>query len=165
MFAHKLVRTIELHANELASRLLDTVKNDPELAEYQMVPEGELKEYVYEIYRHLGNWLLGKDTHEIQRRYLIIGARRAAQGVPLSQVIRAISFTRDNLWTFLKKDTLIDRPIEIFGELELLQLLDQFFEQAMYYAALGYEEMSVTSKNQEAEQQAEHTELAETART
>jgi hypothetical protein len=31
----------------------------------------------------------------------------------------------------------------------------------VYYAALGYEEMSVTDKNQEAEQ----TELAETART
>jgi len=161
MFAHKLVRTIELHANELASRLLDTVKNDVDLAEYQLVPEGELKDYVYEIYRHLGNWLLGKDTQDIQRRYLIVGGRRAAQGVPLSQVIRVISLTRDNLWTFLKKDTLIDRPIEIFGELELLQLLDQFFEQAMYYAALGYEEMSATGKNQQAEQM----ELAETART
>jgi hypothetical protein len=161
MFAHKLVRAIELHANELASRLMESVRKDPELAEYQMVPEGELKDRVYEIYRHLGNWLLGKDTREIQRRYLIIGGRRAAQGVPLSQLIRAINLTRDNLWTFLKKDTLIDRPIEIFGELELLQLLDQFFEQAVYYAALGYEEMSMTGKNQEAEQ----TELAETART
>lgn len=161
MFAHKLVRAIELHANELAARLLETVKNDPDLAEYQMVPEGELKDRVYEIYRHLGGWLLGKDKVDIQERYLIIGGRRATQGVPLSQLIRAISLTRDNLWAFLKKDTLIDRPIEIFGELELLQLLDQFFEQAMYYAALGYEDMSVTGKVREAEQ----ADLADVART
>ena len=161
MFAHKLVRTIELHANDLASRLLEKVKNDSELAEYQMVPEGELKDRVYEIYRHLGGWLLGKDKVDIQERYSIIGGRRATQGVPLSQLIRAIWLTRDNLWTFLKKDTLIDRPIEIFGELELLQMLDLFFEQAMYYAAQGYEEMLLSGKSQEAEQM----ELAETART
>jgi hypothetical protein len=160
MFAHKLVRAIELHANELAARLLETVKNDPELAEYRMVPEEELKDRVYEIYRHLGGWLLGKDKVDMKERYLIIGGRRATQDIPLSQLIRAISLTRDNLWLFLKKDSLIDRPIEIFGELELLQLLDQFFEQAMYYAALGYEDMLKTGKVRDEEQ----SEMAEIAR-
>jgi hypothetical protein len=28
---------------------------------------------------------------------------------------------------------------EVFGELEMLQLLDQFFDRAIFYAAVGYE--------------------------
>ena len=156
MFAYQLVRTIELHANQLASELLGKVQTDPELTEYQNVPAEELKERVYEIYRHLGNWLLGKDQRDIKLRYMVIGGRRAAQRVPLSQLIRALSLTKENLWQFLKRDSLIDRPVEIFGELELLQLLDQFFDRAIYYAATGYEEMSFP---------VEEKELVATART
>jgi hypothetical protein len=33
----------------------------------------------------------------------------------------------------------MDRPVEVFGELEMLQLLDHFFDRAIYYAAVGYE--------------------------
>jgi len=29
--------------------------------------------------------------------------------------------------------------VEVFGELEMLQLLDQFFDRAIFYASLGYE--------------------------
>jgi hypothetical protein len=33
----------------------------------------------------------------------------------------------------------MDRPVEVYGELEMLQLLDHFFDRAIYYAAVGYE--------------------------
>ncbi len=46
---------------------------------------------------------------------------------------------KDNLFDFLNREAAIERPTEVFGELEILQLLDQFFEQAVYYAAVGYE--------------------------
>jgi hypothetical protein len=29
--------------------------------------------------------------------------------------------------------------VQIYGELELVQLLDQFFDRALYYAVVGYE--------------------------
>jgi hypothetical protein len=40
---------------------------------------------------------------------------------------------------FLQRESLPERPIEAFGELEMLQLLDQFFDRAIYYASVGYE--------------------------
>jgi len=43
------------------------------------VPESELTEKVYDVYRHLGDWLLGKTEADIEGRYLEVGARRAAQ--------------------------------------------------------------------------------------
>ena len=64
------------------------------------------------------------------------------QGLPFSQVASAIILTKDTLWDFLMKETIVERPVEIFGELEMLQLLDQFFDRAIFYAALGHEEVT-----------------------
>jgi hypothetical protein len=100
----------------------------------------ELKERVYEIYRHLGEWLLGKNELDIEHRYREIGARRARQKVPLSEVVQAIVLTKENLWEFLKSEAVMDRAVEIMGELELLQMLEMFFDRAIYFAAVGYEE-------------------------
>ena len=95
---------------------------------------------VSEIYRHLGEWLLDKSEADIEQRYIRIGSRRAQQGVPLSQLIWAIVLTKENLWEFiLNNESYPDRPVEIFGKQELLQLLDQFFDRAIHAAALGYE--------------------------
>jgi hypothetical protein len=69
-----------------------------------------------------------------------IGARRARQSIPLSEVVQAIVLTKENLWEFLKSESVMDRAVEIMGELELLQMLEMFFDRAIYYAALGYEE-------------------------
>ena len=139
MLAYRLVRFIELHAESLAATLLERVQKSPFTPGYSNVPAEELKQRVYEIYDHLGEWLMGKSEADIERRYMEVGARRAHQNVPLCQLIWAITLTKDNLWDFLKKQLVLDRPVEIFSELEFLQLLDQFFDHAIYYAAVGYE--------------------------
>src|SRR5437868_9697927 len=86
MLAYRLVRLIETHSDALAAGLLQKVRNSPLLLDYQNVPADELKQRVYEIYRHLGDWLLSKREDDIERRYREIGAKRAAQHVPLSQL-------------------------------------------------------------------------------
>jgi len=142
MLSNRLVRLIETHANALALSLSEKVQASGQLSEYHKVPIYELNARVYEIYHQLGDWLLERKEEDIERRYTVIGSRRAAQGVPLSQLIRAIVLTKQNLWEFLKREAAVDNPIEVFGAQELWQLLDQFFDSAIYYAALGYEQSS-----------------------
>lgn len=139
MTLYRLVRLIETNSNVLASCLLTHVQNSEATPEYARVPAEDLKERVYEIYRHLGDWLMTKDELDLEQRYLRIGARRAKQNVPFSQVAWAIVLTKDNLWEFLRTQSEMDRPVEAFGELEMLQLLDHFFDRAIYYAAIGHE--------------------------
>ena len=143
MLAYRLVRLIETHSDALAASLLQRVQDSPRLSDYRRVPPEELKQRVYEIYRHLGDWLLSKSEQDIEHRYLEIGGRRAAQQVPLSQVSWTIIVTKENLWEFLKKESVMDRPTEVFGALEMLQLLDQFFDRAIYFASVGYEQYRV----------------------
>lgn len=151
MILYRLVRLIETHSEALAACLLERVRNSEATPDYKKVPPDELKERVAEIYRHLGEWLMHKDELELERRYFGIGIRRAKQHVPFSQVAWAIVLTKDNLWAFLTTESTPDRPVEVFGELEMLQLLDHFFDRATYYAALGYE----TELAQEAAQTAD----------
>jgi len=140
MFSYRLVRLIESHADALAGGLEEKVLDNAQVAHFRDIPAHELRERVYEIYRHLGEWLLGKNELDIEHRYREIGARRARQAVPLSEVVQAIVLTKENLWDFLKGEAVMDRAVEIMGELELLQMLEMFFDRAIYYAAVGYED-------------------------
>ena len=139
MLAYKLVRLIETHSEALSASLLAKVQNSELTRSYRNVPPEDLKDRVFDIYRHLGEWLLGKGGFDIELRYEEIGTKRVHQGVPISELIWVIILTKENLWEFLQKESMPERPIEAFGELEMLQLLDQFFDRAIYYASVGYE--------------------------
>jgi hypothetical protein len=139
MLAYRLVRLIETHSDALALGLMEKLQNCEKTRDFVNVPQEEFRQRVYEIYRNLGEWLLGKSEADVERRYTEIGRRRQAQNVPLSQLLQAIVLTKEHLLEFLKRNAVTEKPVEVFGELELLQLLDQFFDRAMYYAAVGYE--------------------------
>jgi hypothetical protein len=52
----------------------------------------------------------------------------------------ALLLSRDHLWHFLRHQSFADNVVALYGELELQRLLNQFFDRALYYAVLGYEE-------------------------
>lgn len=140
LLAYHLVRLIENHADDLANGLSQQVQSSPRTVDFRrLVPAPDLKLRVYEIYRDLGDWLLKRTEGDIERRYREIGTRRAMQGVPFSQLAYAIILTKENLWNFLLKNAGVDRTIEVYGELELLQQLAYFFDRAISYAAAGHE--------------------------
>ena len=139
LLAYRLVKLIESHSDGLARSLFNRYRQCDKCTAYVNVPDNELTEKVYGLYRHLGEWLLGKNEPDIETHYLEIGARRAAQGVPISQVVWMICLVRENLWDYMQKHAELEHPAEIFGEMELLEMLDKFFNLAIYYAALGHE--------------------------
>lgn len=142
MFAVRLVQLIETHADKLSEASIRKLKNADECREFlDKVPAHELKHRTYEIYRHLGDWLLSKTLSEVEERYIGIGARRARQGVPFSGVMFAIQTTKHVLWDYLLLEGLLE-PEDLIGEMELVRSLEQFFDRALYYAAIGYEQVT-----------------------
>ncbi len=140
MLATRLVRLIELHADELSQRLIRKLEEDARCRELRKVPVEELRARSYEVYRHLADWLVRKPETDLQQAYVEIGARRARQDVAFSHVLFALTATKEELWRFLQDEGVITQPTELFGEMELFRLLDQFFDRALYYAASGYEQ-------------------------
>jgi hypothetical protein len=49
------------------------------------------------------------------------------------------------LWDYLQQESLLEGPIELLGDMDLLHSLERFFDRAAYSAAVGYEAL----KNQE----------------
>jgi len=143
MLALRLVRLIESHADQLSRDLIHRLEHDPRCFELRKVPKEELIRRSYEIYRHLSDWVLQKSEHELEHTYRELGVRRAAQEVALSQVLYAILATKEQLWKFLQDEGVVTNPVELFGEMELFRLVDQFFDKAVCYMAAGYEHARV----------------------
>ncbi len=141
LLAYRLVRLIETHADKLADGALKMLQESEKTRSFAKADAKEdFRKAVYEIYTHLGEWVIGKSEEDIARRYTEIGRKRASQGVLLSELNWAIVIAREALWEFLKAEDTLERPTEVFGELKLLQMLEQFFDRAIYYAAVGYEQ-------------------------
>jgi hypothetical protein len=139
MIALRLVRLIETHSDQLAEGLLHKLERSSRAADLRRVPGREIRERACEVYRNLSDWLLTKTDEDIERIYRPLGRRRAEQKVPLSALCWALIMTEENLWDFLEMEGMREKPLEILGGFELLRLMDQFFDQAVYYATVGYE--------------------------
>jgi hypothetical protein len=139
MLALKLVHLIEAHSDKLAANLTARVKNSPRTKTFASVPDLELHQRVYEIYRHLGEWLLDKTESELESFYTALGEHRASQGVAVSDFVWALVITKETLWEFLRSGAMADKAMELFGELELVLSLDQFFDRATFFGLRGFE--------------------------
>jgi hypothetical protein len=146
MIALRLVRMIEANSEKLSAGLLDKILSSDRTRGFRSVERKELQAGVHDIYQHLSEWLLTKTESDIELRYTQIGQRRAAQGVSLSEWVWAIIITKDHLWGFLQREALVDGVVELFGELEFLRLLEQFFDRALYYGSQGFERTRESAK-------------------
>jgi hypothetical protein len=131
MIAVRLVHLIEKHSEELTEELLRKFQTSPRTSDLRKVPVQELRNRSDEILRNLSDWLLSKSNTDVECRYREIGALRACQN--------------EHIWNFLQREGFLRGPLEIFGEMELLRLLDQFFDRAICYCAEGYEKAKLAT--------------------
>jgi hypothetical protein len=140
MLGIKLVRLIEKHSEALSRGLIKELRESERTSDYRNIAARELQLASSEVYRNLTEWLLQKTEGDIAQRFRFIAAQRAAEGIRLHQLVWALILTRDHLWQFLRREAIADNIVELHGELELDRLLNQFFDRAIYYAIVGYNE-------------------------
>jgi len=140
MLGMRLVRLIEGHSDELSLGLSEQIRKSERTSDFRKILPQELQLAATEVYRNLGEWLLQKTEVDIAGRFKAIAARRAEEGISLHQFVWALMLTRDHLFQFLRREAFADTIVELHGELELHQLLNQFFDRAVYYGIVGYEQ-------------------------
>jgi hypothetical protein len=79
ILTYKLVHLVQYHADTLAASLLRRAEMSERAESYRNVSTVELKEPVYEIYHHLGTWLVDKSETDIEQQYMTIGSRSATK--------------------------------------------------------------------------------------
>jgi hypothetical protein len=144
-----MIQLIESHAEKLATDLMNRLRASEKCRELvRNVPASELEMRNREIYRHLSDWLLLKTELEIEEQYVGLGLRRAQQGVPFSDFLYALACTKECLWEYLEREGLLEDPVELLGDLNLLHALGRFFDRIAYSSAVGFERFRQQAYNQ-----------------
>lgn len=148
MLGMRLVRLIEAHSEALSRKVTELIRTSDRTADFRGIRQEDMQRRVAEIYRNLGEWLLQKTELDIASRFKSLASRRAAEGIRLPQLIWALMLTRDQLLHFLRYEALDDNIVALHGELEVYQLLNQFFDRAVYYSVLGYEAAAAQNRTE-----------------
>lgn len=139
MLSARLVHMIEDHAEELFRGLLDDLQSNPRTPSYHDLNREELRARLYDLYRHLGRWLSDATEDHVETVYGELGRKRHAEGIPLSEVVFALTLAKYHLRDFIRTRGLVDSAVELYQEQELHRLVGRFFDRAVYHTVRGYE--------------------------
>jgi hypothetical protein len=140
MVGNRLFQIVERHSMELSVNLARKLRTSERTPGYRAIPEEDLVKLALQVYENLSDWLLTKTVSDIELQYSQLGERRAKEAIPLSQLIWALLMSKEELWNLLLRERMADRILELYGEREFAIMLDNFFDQALYFGARGYEQ-------------------------
>jgi hypothetical protein len=152
MISLRLARLVEGHSEEITSKLIKRLRTSPRTVGMHTVPELELRIWMMELLQHLREWLLTRTDADIEFHYRCLGVHWASQGATLAGCCWTLVIAKDYLGEFLQEQALALSGVAIFGRLELLTLLNHFFDHAFCHLVEGYEE-SERSKVRAGEEQ------------
>jgi len=139
MLSDRLVRMIEHHAEELTRALVENLQSNPRTVSYHRLSREALHTRTYHVYKDLGLWLNSKAEEDIEATYTELGKKREAEGVPISEVVYALTLTKYHLRDYIRAAGLVDSAVDLYQEQELHRLLGHFFDKAIYYTVRAYE--------------------------
>lgn len=136
----KLVKLIEKNAKQLSTNWLSDVKKHPHTPTYHTYNEEELYNRAFDVYSRLNKWISRETSkEEIYRHFFALGNQRHKEGFALSEVIQALIITRRHIWLKVMSEGFIDTALDMYRALELNNRVVLFFDRAIHYTAVGYE--------------------------
>ena len=143
MRALKLIQHMKTNAERMTDEVLRKIRDSERCSELLVaVSAEEQKQSTLNVYRDLTAWLGTESDATIEQRYTSLGALRSRQGVPFSNLYWAICIAHEHLWAYMQEECLLEEPVEFWGGVNLLRSLTQFFNRALYFALLGYEQVA-----------------------
>ena len=143
MLSVRLVQMIEDHAEDLTRELIQDLQNNPRTPQYHRLTYEELHYRAHTVYRNLGHWV-GQGSEElIAANYGDLAVRRQAEGVPLEELVFALTLTKIHLYAYVRRTGLMDSVVELHQEAELRRLVGHFFDEAIYFAVKAYQREAI----------------------
>ena len=153
MLSVKLIKLIETHAESLAREVVTDLVTNEHTPAFHDIAKSELEPRIFKLYHNLGNWVADPDSNAIRAEYEEWGQTRGHQGFPASEIVYSLILTKKHLRRYIRDYGYAaftnDRansgeltPLELYGIQQLNYAVGDFFDQALYYVALGYEVQS-----------------------
>jgi hypothetical protein len=139
--SRKLVDLIERSADELTTSYIDDLRRDPRMPSYQEFDQKEIYKRAFRVYSQLGKWISQETTKEEVRSYwTALGRQRRREGFPFPEIVLSLCHIRRLLWAKIQASGLLDTALDLYQAMDLQHRVLVFFDRAIYYAAVGYEE-------------------------
>ena len=150
MISAKLIELIEIHATGLTKDVAHDLTTNDRTRGFRAVPVEDLEQRIFQILHHLGNWIGDPKDERVQAEFGSWGRRRFDQGIPLSEIVYAIIVLKQHLRRYIHDNGLVDAafprtesdyvlPMHLHSLQDLNVRVGQFFDEALYHLACGYE--------------------------
>ncbi len=139
MISKRLVEEIERQAPKLTGELIEAIRQDKRAEAYHAFATEKLRELAADLYQNLGGWLHSRSEFALEQHYVKVGRDRFHFGIPLEQVIFALTFAKAKLLQFINGSIAGDSS-ELSLELQLVSSISHFFDKVIYHVAAGYED-------------------------
>jgi len=139
MLSAKLIQMIEEHADTLSKAVVRQLRSNARLPALGQLPEGELRDRALDILRRLGHWLAESNEKEISSHFGEVGRRRAAQHIPLHEVIYGLQLLKRRILHFARDQGIDLTTLQLYAEEELEHQVGIFFDTVIYEVARAYE--------------------------
>jgi hypothetical protein len=141
MISERMIAMIKENADELTKRLCKDLLSREETKSYRTLNEDLVYERVFDVYNRLDSWLIkDKAKGEIHNHYTKLGAKRLKEGIPLHEVVMALMLIKRHLWLYVLEKHFFDTSYEFQQALEFNNRVVLFFDRAIYFTTMGYEE-------------------------
>lgn len=140
MLSATLVQLIESHWREIASRVIQAIRTQPEMASLAKKSDMELREWCQAILENLGYFLGDSNPEEIERRYRTQGRVRFEEQIPLHEAVLRTQVLKTKIEGFVAEQGYPRTAVQLYAEEELDHRLAHFFDAMLYHLVSGYED-------------------------
>lgn len=130
---------VQEYGEEIASMWLEALRISPQTPSYGVVSDEELVTASEFALTQVQEYFSGKPSEaDIGAYFHRLGATRAAQGLPLPELISAILLLKREVWMSARTHGVWESAMDLQRAVDLNRELGRFFDRAVYYATAGY---------------------------
>jgi hypothetical protein len=139
MLSSRLVQLIEANWEEIAKRLIVSVRQHPEMPNLASKPEAELREWCRNNLADLDYLLAMSKEQEVKKRFEVLGRMRFEENVPLHEAVLRFHMLKGKIVGFIHEQGFPMSAMHLYAEEELELRIDRFFDDCVYHLVRGYE--------------------------
>ena len=140
MLSTRLVHLIESHWEEIAARLIRSIKSHPDLKQFGKCPEHDLRRWCQNILKNLGELLSASKDQDVERQFQLLGKMRFEEKVPLHEAVLRLILLKGHILDYIHGHGFPMTAVELYSEEELELRIGRFFDACVYHIVRGYED-------------------------
>jgi 8-oxo-dGTP diphosphatase len=144
LLSDELVDAVELNSERIVNLWLDDITTNPSTKTYEGLPREVLFSRAMFILGQFEALLKGRKSEgEMKVFYTALGLERGKGGVPIEEVMSALSLLKKHIWMYTYSLGVWEKAVDMYRMFELGERLVYFFDKVSYYTAMGFNQAQI----------------------